>query len=89
MPIDINNFKTGKTTDSMAEVVKKFLQTNRDKAYLATELFEVMKGRKLESSADLFEIQNVLYTLTRDRSIVNRHVETKDGFQAYYSINED
>lgn len=88
MPIDIDDFKSGKSMDSMTQVVKEFLQSNRDKAYLATELFEVMKGRKLESPTDLFEIQSVLHTLVKERSIVSRHVETKDGFQAYYSISE-
>jgi hypothetical protein len=88
MPIDIDNLKSGKTMDSMAETVKKFLQSNPDKAYLATELFEVMKGRKLQSQADLFEIQNVISILTKERAIVSRHVETKDGFQAYYSVTE-
>jgi hypothetical protein len=88
MPIDIDKTKRGKTIDSMAEMVKKFLQSNPDKAYLATELFEVMKGRKLQSQADLFEIQNVISNLMKDRSIIVRHVETKDGFQAYYSISE-
>jgi hypothetical protein len=88
VPIDIDKTKNGSTMDSMAEKVKKFLQSNPDKAYLATELFEVMKGRKLQSQADLFEIQNVIGILTEERSIVRRHVETKDGFQAYYSVTE-
>lgn len=88
MPIDIDQFKSGKSSESFIQVVKEFLQNHRDKAYLATELFEVMKGRKLVSPADLFEIQNVLHILSRERSIVSRHVETKDGFQAFYSFNE-
>ena len=88
MPIDIAKTKSTSTTDSMAEKVKKFLQSNPDKAYLATELFEATNGRKLQSQVDLFEIQNVLSILTKDRSIVSRHVETKDGFQAYYSVTE-
>ncbi len=88
MPIDIENFKSEKTMDSMKQGVKEFLQIHRDKAYLATELFEVLKGRRPESQVDLFEIQGVLYTLTKERSIISRFVETKDGFQAYYSINE-
>jgi hypothetical protein len=68
MPIDIDNFKGGKPVDSMKEAVKKFLQSNHDKAYLATELFEVVQGRKLKSTADLFEIQGILQTLGRGRS---------------------
>lgn len=88
MPIDIDNFKGGKSVDSMKEAVKKFLQSNHDKAYLATELFEVVQGRELKSTADLFEIQGVLQTLVKERAIVSRHVETKDGFQAYYCISE-
>lgn len=86
MPIDIDKTKTENTIDSMIEKIKKFLQSNPDKAYLATELFEVINGRKLQSQVDLFEIQNALTILTKDRSIVSRHVETKDGFQAYYSV---
>lgn len=85
MPIDIENFKT---TDSMKQLVKEFLQSHRDKAYLATELFEVMKGRKPGSQVDLFEIQGILYVLTKERSIVSRFVETKNVFHAYYSISE-
>jgi hypothetical protein len=88
MPIDIDQFKGGKSSDSMTQLVREFLQSHRDKAYLATELFEVMKGRKLVSPADLFEIQNVLHILSRERTIVSRHVETKEGFQAFYSFNE-
>ena len=88
MPIDIKNFKNEKTVESMKQGVKEFLQIHRDKAYLAAELFEVWRGRKPESQVDLFEIQGVLYTLTKERSVISRFVETKDGFQAYYSINE-
>ena len=88
MPIDIEKFKSEKSSDLMKDVLKEFLQSHRDKAYLATELFEAMKGRKPESQLDLFEIQGILYTLTKERSIVSRFVETKDGFQAYYSISE-
>ena len=88
MPIDLDSLKTGKIENSMAEAVKKFLQTNRDKAYLATELFEAVKGRRAESYVDSFEIRSVLYTLTKERSIISRFLETKHGFQAYYSTSE-
>jgi hypothetical protein len=88
MPIDIDNLKSDKTTGSMTETVKRFLQSNPTKAYLATELFEEIKGRRLQSQADLFEIQNAISILMKERSIVVRHVETKDGFQAYYSVTE-
>jgi hypothetical protein len=88
MPIDIENFKSEKTTDLMKQVLKEFLQSHRDKAYLATELFEVMRGRKPESQVDLFEIQGILYALTKEKSIVCRFIETKHGFQAYYSFYE-
>jgi hypothetical protein len=88
MPIDIENFKREKKTDLMNDMLKEFLQSHHDKAYLATELFEIMNCRKPESQLDLFEIQGLLYILTKDRSIVSGFVETKHGFQAYYSINE-
>jgi len=89
MPIDLENFKSEKTPDLMKQVLKEFLQSHRDKAYLATELFEVMRGRKPESQVDLFEIRGILYALTKERSIVSRFVETKHGFQAYYSFYEN
>lgn len=88
MPIDVDKVKSEKTVESMTEKVKKFLQGHPDKAYLATELFEEINGRKLQSQSDLFEIQNIISILVKERSIVSRHVETKDGFQAYYSVTE-